>query len=243
MIALFYSVALCAKEPKEIIEEAIAKQQIENSVQTIEMTLISRSGSEQKRVFEIMIRKDEDALRSYTRFLSPADIKGTQLVSIDRPGKKDPQLLYLPALKRVQRISGSAQKGSFMGSDFSFSDLELNMADNEIHSLESEDDSWWIIKTVSPNHKVYSSWSSKISKKDQLPYQIDYYAKNNTLIKSFVVEETKNKDGRIIPVKTRMKHKKKGSQTILEIQDIRLNVAPQEIPLHIFSPSYMEEND
>lgn len=243
MIALFYSAILFAKEPKEIIEEAIAKQQLENSIQTVEMTLVSPSGSEEKRTFEVVLRKDEDALRSYTRFLSPADIKGTQLVSIDRPGKKDPQLLYLPALKRVQRISGGAQKGSFMGSDFSFSDLELNISGTEVHSLESEDEDWWIVKTVPSQHKVYSSWSSKISKKDQLPYRIDYYAKNNTLLKSFVVEETQNKSGRIVPTKTRMKNQKKGSQTILEIQSIRLNVDPKEIPIRMFSPSYMEEND
>ena len=112
MNTLLFSALLYAKDPKEILEEAIQKQQLENSIQTVQMTLVSKSGSKQIRVFSMMIRRDDDALRSYTRFEKPNEIRGTQLVFVDRPNKKDPQLMYLPALGRVQRIAGNAQKGA-----------------------------------------------------------------------------------------------------------------------------------
>ncbi|MEC7985232.1 MAG: outer membrane lipoprotein-sorting protein [Myxococcota bacterium] len=243
MNLLLFIGTLYAIEPKEIIESAVERQQIENSIQTIRMTLVSKSGATKSRMFTMKLRRDSDALRSYTRFSEPSDIRGTQIVFIDRPNKKDPQLIYLPALKRVQRIVGRAQNGSFMGSDFSFADLEQSLSGEETHTLEHEDAEWWTIRSTDPNHKNYLYWSTKISKKDQIPYQVDYYAKNNTLLKRLTVENTREQDGRVIPIKTRMENHKKGTQTILEITEIRLNVPPEELPLDMFSPAYMEEND
>ena len=108
-ITLLLQVAF-ALTPTEIIQQSIEKQKLNNSIQTIEMQIISKKGSVRTRRFSLTIRRDDDTLRSFTRFLSPADVAGTSLVMIDRPNQNDPQLLYLPALKRVQRIAGKARK-------------------------------------------------------------------------------------------------------------------------------------
>ena len=136
--------------PKEILEKAIEKRKFKNSYQELTMTLFAKNGAKRERSMQIYLQKDEDTLRSYTRFTAPADIKGTQLLFVDRPKQDDPQLLYLPALKRVQRISGRKKKGSFMGSDFQFSDLELSLSGTETHTLLSEDEQNWVIQSQDP---------------------------------------------------------------------------------------------
>ena len=232
-----------AKTPKEILEEAIAKQQIENSIQTLTMTLFAKNGSIQERKMEIHVRKDEDAVRSYTRFSSPPEIAGTQLLLVDHPNQDDPQLLYLPALKRVQRIAGGQKDGAFLGSDFLFSDLELSLDGKETHSITEENEEEWVIQSSNPQNKQYKYWVTTISKKDLLPYRISYYAKNGSHIKTFSIEKTMTVDGRIIPAITVMSNHLKGTKTKLEINSIAINLSEDKLPLERFLPQNLKTDD
>lgn len=224
--------------PKEILETAIEKRQFKNSIQELTMTLFAKNGAKKERNMKIFLRKDDDTLHSYTRFTSPADIKNTQLLFVDRPQQEDPQLLYLPALKRIQRISGNKKKGSFMGSDFQFSDLELSLSGDETHTILSEDEKNWVIQSQDPKNKQYKHWITTISKTDYLPYTIEYYAKNGTLFKTLSIEETMNVDEHVIPKTTIMTNHKKGTKTQLQIQTIDIKT---EIPLDMFTPQQMEK--
>ena len=56
-------------------------------------------------------------------FDRPRNVKGTAFLIHSHRTKADDQWLYLPALKRVKRISSSNRSGSFMGSEFSYEDL------------------------------------------------------------------------------------------------------------------------
>ena len=228
-----------AQDPKEILEEAISKRQFQNSIQSLNMTLIAKNGSVQERSMEIHLRKDEDILRSYTRFTAPPEIANTQLLFVDHPKQDDPQLLYLPALKRVQRISGNKKKGSFLGSDFQYSDLELSLSGSETHTLLSEDDKRWVIQSEDPKNKQYKRWTTTISKVDHLPHTVEYYAKNGTHIKTLSIEETMTVEGQIIPKTTIMVNHKKGTKTRISIQDIDVNLSEDKLPLERFSPQQL----
>ena len=48
-------------------------------------------------------------------FDTPADVEGTIFLSHTKIKKPDDQWLFLPALKRVKRISSSNKSGPFMG--------------------------------------------------------------------------------------------------------------------------------
>ncbi len=64
-----------------------------------------------------------DADKALTAFLSPANVKGTVLLTHGHKSRDDDQWIYLPALKRDKRILSSGQTGSFLGSEFSFEDM------------------------------------------------------------------------------------------------------------------------
>ena len=94
----------------------------------VEMSIKDASGSEVKRHFHIDVlekQAQDDGDRSLLTFDSPADVKGTALLSHAQPGGDDEQWVYLPSSKRVKRIAqtASSKSGAFMGSEFTYEDL------------------------------------------------------------------------------------------------------------------------
>lgn len=90
------------------------------------MILEDRKGRTQERRLRIQTleapRKDEGE-KSLVVFDEPRDIKGTALLSYAHILEPDDQWLYLPALKRVKRISSINKSGSFVGSEFAYEDI------------------------------------------------------------------------------------------------------------------------
>ena len=91
---------------------------------SLAMLLRDRRGRESRRELRLkVIEIAGDGERTLFVFERPRDVKGTGfLVHAHKTGPDD-QWLYLPALKRVKRISSKKQSGSFMGSEFSYEDM------------------------------------------------------------------------------------------------------------------------
>jgi Outer membrane lipoprotein-sorting protein len=70
-----------------------------------------------------MVREGQDGDKSILRFLSPADIRGVAVLNYAHPKGTDDSWLYLPASRRVRRISGANRTASFQGTEFSYEDL------------------------------------------------------------------------------------------------------------------------
>ena len=60
-------------------------------------------------------------------YLTPKNIKGTAFLTYDYADKSkdDDQWLYLPAMRKVRRISASDRGDYFLGTDFSYEDIKL----------------------------------------------------------------------------------------------------------------------
>ncbi len=130
-----------------------------------------------------------DGDKGLTIFDEPADIKGTAFLSFTHILDADDQWLYLPALKRVKRISSKNKSGPFMGSEFAFEDLSSRevpkytylylrddvVAGKEVFVVESR-----------PNYK-YSGYTRSIawiSKEMYQPLKTEYYDRKNSLLKT-----------------------------------------------------------
>jgi outer membrane lipoprotein-sorting protein len=95
-------------------------------VGSVEMVLRDARGSEAKRSFKVkLLEKPTPAAGDYSLvvFEAPADVKGTAVLSHAKADSDDEQWLFLPAARRVKRVSASNRTGSFAGSEFSFEDL------------------------------------------------------------------------------------------------------------------------
>jgi hypothetical protein len=163
----------------------------------MEMLLKNQHGETSTRLMKIKsIEMENDGDKSLTVFGSPNDVKGTAFLSFSHPKANDEQWLYLPALKRVKRISSRNKSGSFMGSEFSFEDLtsfEVEkytyqyLRDETIDGMKT-----WVIEQT-PIDK-YSGYKRRIVWIDQLEYRnlkTDFYDRKNSLLKTLTASNFK----------------------------------------------------
>ena len=88
------------------------------------MVLRDRQGRESVRQMRFKVLEVAgDGDKSLFTFDQPRDVQGTALLTHAHINTQDDQWLYLPALKRVKRISAARRSGSFMGSEFSYEDM------------------------------------------------------------------------------------------------------------------------
>jgi len=132
---------------------------------------------------------DGDGDKGLTIFDEPADIKGTAFLSFTHILDADDQWLYLPALKRVKRISSKNKSGPFMGSEFAFEDLSsrevakytyLYLRDEAINGEDS------FVVESKPNYKYsgYTRTVAWISKETYQPLKLEYYDRKKSLLKT-----------------------------------------------------------
>ena len=90
------------------------------------MVLRNKKGQESLREVRVKVLEAEnDGNMSLFVFDQPRDARGTALLIHGHKDRSDDQWLYLPALKRVKRISSSNRSGSFMGSEFTYEDMTV----------------------------------------------------------------------------------------------------------------------
>ncbi len=88
------------------------------------MTLRDRTGSTSERSFSQRgLEVADDGDKSLIVFHRPPDIEGTALLTHAHVTGEDDQWLFLPALKRVKRISAANRSGSFVASEFAYEDI------------------------------------------------------------------------------------------------------------------------
>lgn len=142
LLALLLSGTAAAQEltGRQIMDRVEMQNDTNDETSTITMTLINREGK--KRIREILNwskKIDEQNDKRFSRFESPSDVKGTSVLTIEHSDTDDDQWLYLPALRKVRRISSSDKTDHFMGSDFTFEDIQSeDLAHFEYKLLRTE---------------------------------------------------------------------------------------------------------
>jgi outer membrane lipoprotein-sorting protein len=158
------------------------------------MILKNRHGQESRR--EIRIRSLEvhnDGDKSLTIFDSPKDVKGTAFLNFTHKVGDDDQWLYLPALKRVKRISSRNKSGSFMGSEFSYEDIASQEIEKYTYKWlrdeEHEERTYFVIERY-PVDKKNSGYSRHIAWIDMQEYhtwKVQYYDRKNAHLKTLIM--------------------------------------------------------
>jgi outer membrane lipoprotein-sorting protein len=110
---------------REIAERVDDRDDGDNRISDMSMTLIDKHGNQRVREIRTFEKDKGEDRRRIMFFLSPADVEDTAFLNYDYDAydKDDDQWLYLPALRRSKRIASSDKSGSFMGSDFNYSDM------------------------------------------------------------------------------------------------------------------------
>jgi outer membrane lipoprotein-sorting protein len=107
---------------------------------TMEMVLINKKGKKTTRkIKNFSLEVDGDGDKSMSLFETPRDVKGTAMLTFSHKLDADEQWLYLPALKRVKRISSRNKSGPFMGSEFAYEDISSQEVEKYKHFYVSDE--------------------------------------------------------------------------------------------------------
>jgi hypothetical protein len=94
--------------------------------QQLQMEVIDPSRAPRRMELDLFDKKyPGDEQRTMAFFSAPATVKGTAFLAVTHPGRAADQWLYLPEAKRARRIGGEARKSGFIGTDFTYHDLDL----------------------------------------------------------------------------------------------------------------------
>ncbi|PCI00375.1 MAG: outer membrane lipoprotein-sorting protein [Alphaproteobacteria bacterium] len=203
-----------------------------DSVSDMKMILKNAHGQETNRIMKNKILEVQDESvgdKSITVFTSPSDISGTALLSHAKILAPDDQWLYLPALKRIKRISSVNKSGPFVGSEFAFEDftsLELGKYDYKFLRTEKCGGLTCDVVERYPRYK-HSGYTKQISWIDQDVFQarkIEFYDRRGGLLKTLTFSGYKKHAGKYWRAhKLHMENAQNGKRTDLIYSNYKFN--------------------
>lgn len=192
----------------------------------IRMVLVDPSGSKQERAMDVLGRRDKGLFQTLVRFSAPGDIAGTAFLMLERGKDQSEQYIYLPGLKRTRRIVGREREGSFMGSDFTYADMQRvderyakhkRLPDEKLGS----DDVYVVESTLSADAPTaYGKVVTWIRKTDYIALRTRFFDRNDKLVKTLYSRRIREIDGKPVVVEARMQNQTNNHVTELFIDGI-----------------------
>ena len=163
----------------------------------LKMVLRNRQGQKTERNIrnkQLEVKGDGD--KSMSIFDSTRDVKGTAFLSYTHATKPDDQWLYLPALKRVKRISSNNKSGPFMGSEFAYEDITSQEVEKYTYKWVKDEayegkDTFVVERYPTYKHSGYTKQIAWIDKGMYQPWKIDFYDRKGTLLKTLTYHDFK----------------------------------------------------
>ena len=197
-----------AMTASEIMQKVDDRDTGKTQISIATMILIDKKDRKRERKLKLFSKEFEGVDKSISFFISPTDVKDTSFLSYDwsDESKEDDSWLYLPAMQRVNRTAAGDKSNSWMGSDFTFSDVEGAEVNEYTYKILSESDpvdghDCWKIEALPISDEIVKktgylksvSWVRKDAflvvrginyvKKGK---RIKYYSRKSNAIKSFI---------------------------------------------------------
>lgn len=201
----------------------------------LQMTLIDRRGKQRVRNTLGYRKYFGDDKRTVLFYLSPTNVKDTGFLTYDYPAEtltQDDQWLYLPALRKVRRISASDRGDYFLGTDFTYEDIkkEGKLDRNDYHYQTQSEEQLHGHKTyrltATPvtdsvaNELGYSKVELWIDQQSWLVVKANYWDIRNNRLKTLIADDIRNIDGIWTRHKMTMSNHKTGHTSEFVFSDV-----------------------
>ncbi len=235
LIALTASVTF-AQTGREIMLKADNRPEAKTNKTELTMTIINKKGKKRVRKlksYSMDVGKDKKTLMF---FEYPGDVKGTGFLTwdYDKIGKDDDKWLYLPAMKKTRRISGSsAKKDYFMGTDFTYDDMGDRNIDEDTHKLLGEETvnghkCWKVESTSKDKRDIFSKKIIWLRQDILIPEKVDFYDRMGKLHRQMVIEKVEKNNDYWVILKMTMANVQTNHKTIIEFDNMSLDIPMDE---------------
>jgi outer membrane lipoprotein-sorting protein len=164
--------------------------------------------------------------KALVRFSTPADLAGVGFLQIQKKDADDERFLFLPELKRSRRIAGNSRGQAFVGTDFSYADLDQRDMRNAQSSIKGEESigkfpCWHLEVIPKGGEPVYARMELWVRKDNNVPLKTLMFNRAGVLLKTLVSEELKRVSGRWYVTKSLMTNHQDSRQTELLIDKVQ----------------------
>ena len=214
---------------REIIEKVYNRPEGDDQTSNLTMTLENKSGKQRIRKIKQFTKDMGDVEKSIMFFQSPADVKNTSFMSWTYDNdKSDDQWIYLPALKKVKRISSDSKSDYFMGSDFTYDDLgdrKLDADDHELLRSETIDGvDYYVVESVSKDEEyMYSKTKTWIRKDNFIGLKKEFYDEDEDLLKILKIKKFEEISGFLVITSSEMENVQKNHRTTMILDNVEIN--------------------
>ena len=244
--------AEAALSARDIMEKVATTRKLDGSEATIKMTLIDEKGGKREREIASATKLFDGGKteKRVFRFLSPADVQGTGFLVFDYEAKADDAWIYLPALRKTRRILSSQGSQPFMGSQFTYGDLNTPALDDYTYTLVKEEpcaggESCYVVDTAPKNKETaaadgYSKRTYWVSKSKFVPMKILHYGPDGKLLKELIANDVKLLDAkkkRYRSLRNEMINKQNGQRSVFEFTKMTFTPNTKD---EYFTPTYIE---
>lgn len=223
-----------APSAREIMNKVTMTRKLDGSEAVVKMTVIGDKGQVREREITMATKLYDGGKteKRIYRFLSPADVQGTGVLVFDYEAKADDVWIYLPALRKTRRIVSSQSSQSFMGSEFSYGDLNIPALDDFNYTLVKEEavggETCWVIDVLpkakeSGDTEGYSRKTYWVSKDKHAVLKGLYYDRDGKPLKELIARDIKlldPKNRRYRFMHMEMINKQNGRRSVFESKKV-----------------------
>lgn len=217
-----------------------------DSTSLVSMSLQEKGRSPRlRKMLVYRLERKAGEIFSLIRFLEPADIEGTGLLTQDKADGDSSQWVYLPAMERIRRIDSGRKGGRFVNSDYFYEDLRDRKVSQDQHRVIGQETiagvACEILESipVEKNNSVYSKRISWIDSVTALPMRVDFYGNNDTQPdKQLQLLKKEKIQGYWTVTDSVMNNLKSGHQTRLAVEK---TLYDRRLPIKLFSTQTLED--
>lgn len=202
----------------------------------VTMTLINARGEQRVRKMSIRSALKDNGIDSQvmTRFVQPADIKGTGFLQHQNSVADDDIWVYLPALGKTRRLASNNKRDSFFGTDFSYGDFLLPAVEKYRHTVlrtEVLDGvSCYVIESKPADERTRndSGYGRKLTWADTASFlerKVEYYDTQDALLKTQITAQPREVEPgkqRWLALERQMINHQTGHRTVYRIDQYQV---------------------
>ncbi|MFT5722409.1 MAG: outer membrane lipoprotein-sorting protein [Motiliproteus sp.] len=219
-----------------IVTEAERRNQGWGDVRShLRMELRNAQGdTSERRLRTRTLEVEGDGDKGLTIFDQPRDVQGTAFLTFTHALIPDDQWIYLPALKRVKRISSRNKSGPFMGSEFAYEDMSSFEVEKYRYRYLRDEvldglDCFVVESYPNDENSGYTRLVSWFDKQDYQTRKIEYFDRKDSALKTLILSDYQQYlEQYWRPLRLQMTNLQTGKSTLLSISEIRFRTGLED---------------
>ncbi len=218
-----------------VMQKADSVEKGDTGTYTAVMTLTNKKGGVRVREVVCYMKDYGDTDKTVIVFRTPKDVAGVGYLmweyedAADGREKDADRWLYMPAMKKIRRISGSGSGDDFMGTDFTYEDIgDRGLSKDTFVLLGTENVGGTECRKVECTAKNANEKNPRrilwIRADNYLLQKAEFYDRQNNLQRTLTCSDIAMIDGIWTTGKMFMENVQTGHSTLLEMKDVRYNV-------------------